>query len=89
MQRLRSREPGTEAHPQENKTGQAHQDGPQQAAVAELPVCRLYFTTDDGERKVVCARENPLTCWRLTLVAATGNNFSKSSTRAMVRQFCA
>ena len=28
---------------------EAHRDGPQQAAVAELPGCKINFTTDDGE----------------------------------------
>lgn len=39
----------------------AHQNDPQQAAVAELPLVKLYFTTDDGREKKIVGVERPYT----------------------------
>lgn len=49
---IESREPGTEENPLESLQKQAHQDDPQQAAVAELPrFVDLVLQTDDEGRK--------------------------------------
>lgn len=49
---VESREPGTEENPLESLQKQAHQDDPQQAAVAELPrFVDLVLQTDDEGRK--------------------------------------
>lgn len=49
---IESREPGTEENPLESLQKQAHQDNPQQAAVAELPsFVDLALQTDDGGKR--------------------------------------
>lgn len=51
---LPSREPGTEAHPRgsDRRGSEAHQDSPQQAAEAELPLNNnIVLSTDDEERR--------------------------------------
>ena len=59
---IESREPGTEENPLESLQKQAHQDNPQQAAVAELPrfVDLVLQTDDEGKEEREKISENVL-----------------------------